>query len=105
MSGLPIDPSATGLLQEFERKYMWWRPVGRAAHAPERVVAQVMNLGTYADIRRLETAFAPKTLADVARGSPAGWFSPRSWEFWRGRLAAARIEIPPSPPERSFGGP
>lgn len=53
-----------------------------------RIIAQVMSIGTDDDIRRLE------------RAQP-GWISERSWEFWRGRLRAAG-PIPEKPPRRSF---
>jgi hypothetical protein len=57
-----------------------------------------MDLGTFDDIRRLET-----TLADVMLHAAAGWFSARSWEFWRGRLSPALGKaIPEQPPRRPF---
>jgi hypothetical protein len=86
-----------------ERKYMWWRPVGGGLHAKNRILAQVMNLGTYDDIRRLEQTFGRAALAEIIRSAAPGWFTPRAWEFWRGRLAVAGIEITEAPPQRSFG--
>lgn len=35
------------LIAELGRKYIWWAPVGGAAHSADRTVAQAMNLGTY----------------------------------------------------------
>jgi hypothetical protein len=95
-----IDP----LLIELGRKYLWWRPIN-GQHSRDRMVAQVMNLGTYNDIRRLEKVLKPADLAKVARRAAAGWFTPRSWEFWRGRLAASGYRIPGKPPRRSFDAP
>ena len=48
------------LLADFAARYIWWRD----EHPPsdDRIVAQVMNLGTYDDIRRLEAAFSPDEL-------------------------------------------
>ena len=71
----------------------------------KRVIAQVMDLGTYADIRRLEDVLGPDLLIETMIGAQPGWFSARSWEFWRGRLAAhprASI-VPEQPPSRMFG--
>ena len=102
MPTLIADPPANALLAEFDSKYMWWRPVGGGAHAPERVIAQVMNLGTYDDIRRLERQFSPGQLGEIMRHAAAGWFTPRSWEFWRGRLSVKGIEVNDAPPRRSF---
>ena len=97
--------AARSLIAELERKYIWWEPVGRAPHAAERVVAQAMNLGTFEDIRRLETRLGHPRLAGVMRAAAPGWFSDRSWEFWRGRLSLALGEaFPEEPPRRSFDG-
>lgn len=93
------------LLTELSGKYLWWKPIGGGEHPRERVIAQVMNLGAYDDIRRLEKALEQSDLAKVARRAAPGWFSPRSWEFWRGRLAASGFRIPPKPPRRTFDAP
>jgi hypothetical protein len=91
------------LLAELGRKYIWWAPIGSAPHTSERIIAQVMNIGTYDDIRRLEKTLGFARLADVMAHAAPGWFSPRSWSFWRGRL---RLEtdaaISAKPPRRSF---
>ena len=102
MPGLVAVTRPDELLAEFDRKYMWWRAVDGGSHSPERVIAQVMNLGTYDDIRRLERQFSPGQLGDIMRGGAAGWFTPRSWELWRGRLSVKGIDVADSPPLRSF---
>jgi hypothetical protein len=99
------DARESGLIAELERKYLWWRPVSDSAHSTERVIALAMDLGTFDDIRRLEQTFGPCRLAEVMLRAAPGWFSQRSWEFWRGRLstALARTDtIPEEPPRRSF---
>lgn len=102
MPGHVSDRSAN-LLSELARKYLWWEPIGNTAHAPARVIAQVMNLGTYDDIRRLEAAVGPSRLAEIMAQAEPGWFSPRSWEFWRGRLARLTgARIAQAAPRRSF---
>jgi hypothetical protein len=94
------------LLAELERKYLWWQPIGGGRPARERVIAQAMNLGTFDDIRRLERTFGRHRLAEVMCGAAPGWFSDRSWEFWRGRLSLALGKaLPEAPPRRSFDAP
>ncbi len=97
------DSAENQLLAELGRKYIWWAPIGSEPHTPERIIAQAMNIGTYEDIRRLETTLGFARLADVMLRAAPGWFSPRSWSFWRGRL---RLEtdspIPAEPPRRAF---
>ncbi len=95
--------AAPELIAELGRKYIWWAPVGDAPHAPERIIAQVMNIGTYDDIRRLEIAVGFVRLANVMLHAAPGWFSIRSWAFWRGRLAReTSVDIPAAPPRRAF---
>jgi hypothetical protein len=94
---------ATNLIAELEKKYVWWSPVGNASHSVSRVIAQAMNLGTFDDIRRLETTLGTACLADVMLEAAPGWFSERSWEFWRGRLSLALGKaLPEEPPRRSL---
>jgi hypothetical protein len=59
-------------------QYIWWAPVEDASPAPERVIAQVMNIGGCDDIRRMETTLGFARLADVMRHAAPGWISPRS---------------------------
>jgi hypothetical protein len=89
------------LLADFAARYIWWRD--EQSPARDRVIAQVMNLGTYEDIRRLEAAFSPDELRGVMLRAAAGWISERSWNFWRGRLRHAGVgPIPEPPPRRPF---
>jgi hypothetical protein len=68
-----------------------------------RVIAQVMSIGTYDDIRRLEAAYSTNELRELMLRAQPGWISERSREFWRGRLrAAGAAPIPEQPPRRSF---
>ena len=95
-----LDLTATdrGELASLARRYLWWGEPG-APHSAARMAAQIMNLGTYEDILRLESLLPPATLALVMREAQPGWFSARSWEFWRGRL---HLELPSAPPVRNF---
>lgn len=96
------DVSAA-VLGHFCRKYLWWEPVGDRGFSEERILAQTMNLGTYDDILLLEQTVGKRRLIQVMRRAEPGWFSDRSWEFWRGRLAFATGEaIPEKPPRRKF---
>ena len=91
------------LIAELARKYVWWEPIGDAPPAPERIIAQVMDIGGYDDIRRLETTLGFERLADVMIDAAPGWISRRSWRFWRGRLARETSRtIPEEPPRRAF---
>jgi hypothetical protein len=100
---VPTLDDATDIIAELARKYVWWEPVGAARHSEARIIAQAMNLGTYDDILRLEKTLGAERLAEVMLQAEPGWFSDRSWEFWRGRLSLALGKaIPGEPPRRSF---
>jgi hypothetical protein len=91
------------LIASLGEKYIWWPAVGAGQHSEDRIIAQVMDIGTYADILRLEAAIGRERLAEVMRHAEPGWISARSWDFWRGRLLAqAGLQTPEHPPKRSF---
>jgi hypothetical protein len=82
---------------------MWWPVASPSGHREDRIIAQVMDIGTYEDILRLEAAVGRERLAQVMRQAEPGWISARSWDFWRGRLLAqAGLQTPEHPPKRSF---
>jgi hypothetical protein len=62
-----------------------------------------MNLGTYDDILLLERTVDNAHLIKIMLHAEPGWFSDRSWEFWRGRLSfATGAAIPDEAPRRAF---
>ena len=72
------DDVAQKLIDELGRKYLWWRPVDGQPFFEDRVIAQIMNLGTYDDILKLEAALGQPHLVDVMRRAQPGWFSDSS---------------------------
>jgi hypothetical protein len=97
------DEAARQAIAQFGKKYLWWAPVGDQPHSTERIIAQTMNLGTWDDILLLEETVTPSRLVEIMLQAQPGWFSERSWEFWRGRLSyATAAAIPEQPPRRSF---
>ena len=103
MSAQQTSNAAKDLIAELGRKYIWWQPVGDVPHSEERIIAQAMNLGTLEDICRLERTLGYDRLAQVMLRAQPGWFSDRSWEFWRGRLSLALGRaLPAEAPRRLF---
>jgi len=91
----------SALLADLAARYIWWRDEN--APSDDRIIAQVMNFGTYEDIRRLEAAYGPDELRAVMLRAQPGWIGERSWGFWHGRLAFAGAgPIPEAPPRRTF---
>jgi len=89
MAGQHASDATKDRIAELGRRYLWWEPVGNQPHSEERVIAQAMDLGTFDDIRRMEKTLGSERLAQVMLQAAPGWFSDRSWEFWRGRLSIA----------------
>lgn len=68
-------------IHDWASEYIWWQTMEEAVLRPRRVMAQVMDFGTFADVRALEKAAGLVALADVNRHAEPGWVSPRSWHF------------------------
>ena len=89
-------------LKDFARKYVWWKTPDEALVMPERVIAQVMNMGDYQDVQKLADRVGDDTLRSVLSHAEAGQFSIRSWAYWHYRLGLAEIEQVPPLPTRTF---
>jgi hypothetical protein len=86
-----------------EAKFFWWEPVDGHPRSHARILAQAMEFASFAEIKQLEQTPGAAVLADVMLAAEPGWFSARSWEFWRGRLTRLTgLAIPDAPPRRSF---
>jgi len=100
LSELMLSPEA---LRKFSQRYVWWKTPEEAAAYPMRVIAQVMNLGTFEDIRRLTAEVDEDSLRDILRHAEAGQFSERSWAYWHYRLGMAEVGRVPAMPKRKAG--
>ena len=75
------------LLQKFSKKYIWWKtPEEALLHSKNRIIAQVMTLGTFEDSILLLKNFDKKELQNVLLNAEAGWFNKKSWHYWHNRL-------------------
>ena len=94
-----IDRDALKLLAG---KYVWWKTPDEAVRMPERVIAQVMNIGDYADVQALASHIGDDVLRKVLIHAEAGQFSDRSWAYWHYRLGLAAVDQVPPIPVRRF---
>ena len=65
-------------------------------------MAQVMNIGDYADVQRMVHLVGQKALRDVIAQAQAGQFNDRSWTYWHYRLGLCELEAVPPLPQRNF---
>lgn len=90
------------LLKPFASRYIWWKTPEEAVAFPQRVIAQVMNIGDFEDMQAMAAQFGDEVLRDVIAHAEAGQFSPRSWTYWHYRLRLAEIDQVPPLPVRRF---
>jgi len=93
-----MERSDEQLLAELARKYIWWKSPEEALRTPQRIIAQVMNVGDYQDVQKLATQFGDEPLRQAITHAESGQFNERSWHYWHYRLGLAELgEVPPLP--------
>jgi hypothetical protein len=95
----PLNPQA---LKPLASKYIWWKTPEEAVLMPDRVIAQVMDIGDYTDVQTLACEVGDEVLRDVLTHAQAGQFSARSWTYWHYRLDLACSGQVPALPVRRF---
>ena len=91
------------LLKPLASKYIWWKSPDEALAMPQRLIAQVMNIGDYADVQAMAEQLGDPLLRQVLLQAQAGQFNARSWAYWHYRLGLADVDQVPPLPVRSFG--
>ena len=85
-------------LADLARRYVWWLPPEEALEYPQRVIASIMDMGTFEDIHELIAIVGEEALRQTLRSAEAGQFRPRSWSFWHYLLnGLADDTLPPLP--------
>lgn len=99
-------PPAEGLAPEIAialgRKYLWWMTPRQVLKDQGRLVAQVMNMGSFEDARLVEKTLGKGKLRSVLKGAAPGQFDRRAWAFWHYRLGLAKPDDVPPLPQRRF---
>jgi len=90
------------VLRQLASKYIWWKTPDEAVDMPDRVIAQVMNIGDYADVQQLVHQLGDDSLREVLTHAQAGQFDQRSWVYWHYRLGLASVDHVPPLPVRRF---
>jgi hypothetical protein len=65
---------------------------------PDRVAAQVMNIGDWNDLVEMVDAVGEDYLRHVLKHAEAGQLNGRSWHYWHYRLGLAEYGFRPVPP-------
>jgi hypothetical protein len=89
-------------LKPLALKYIWWKTPDEALAMPQRVIAQVMNIGDYDDVQSMAALVGDAALREALAKAQAGQFSPRSWAYWHYRLGLRSDQDVPAMPQRSL---
>lgn len=84
------------------RKYIWWQRPEEAVRDRRRLIAHVMNIGTYEDVAMLRAAVGDEEFRRALREARAGEFTERSWHYWHLVLGLARPHAVPCLPARKL---
>jgi len=98
--GTDRSPLRLESLAELARKYLWWSSPDAAGRSPNRVIAQVLELGDFDDVQRLIELLGERALVKVVEHAEPGWFSPKSWAYWHYRLRLTPYDRTPPPAPR-----
>ncbi len=97
-----LGPALAASLLPLASRYIWWKAPAEAVAQPERVIAQVMNLGDHRDVEEMAKLVGDGVLRDVLTHAQAGQFGERAWAYWHYRLGLAELEQVPPLPTRTF---
>ena len=89
-----MNDEQKAFLVSASRRYVWWETANDAMAYPQKIIAQVMNVGVWDDICKLTELFSQKDLIDVLNTAYIGQFNERSWHFWHNRFSD---KVPPLP--------
>lgn len=90
------------MLRTMAKKYIWWKAPDDAIAMPVRVIAQVMNIGDFDDVRLLVECLGESYLREVVKKAEAGQFNGRSWTYWHYRLGLSQPGRVPALPVRKI---
>jgi hypothetical protein len=82
-------------LSQLARRFVWWKPPDEALKTPDRLIAQVMALGTWEDIQLAKQHWGMEAFRRVLLAAPPGVFDPRSWNYWH--VVFGMAPTPPLP--------
>jgi hypothetical protein len=89
--------SGTRKLKTLARRYVWWMPPAECERDPDRLIRQVLSLGTVEDYFLMRDHFGRQRIIQSLQSSPPGAIDPRSWNYWHRHF---RLPVPAQPKRR-----
>jgi len=93
-----LSLAARAYLEKLAARYIWWKMPEEAMLYPDRVAAQVMDIGLWEDVLTMIDLAGEDYLREVLTHSEIGQLNARSWHYWHYRLGLAEIGKAPVPP-------
>lgn len=97
-----MQQSNPTVLASLAKKYIWWKSLSEAMQYPERIIAQVMNIGDYDDIQLLMSSVDKECLTKILKAAEIGQFNEKSWHYWHYRLGLSKLGQVPDLPSNRF---
>lgn len=94
MGATQTNEAQKAFLTHAARRYIWWETANGAMAFPQKILAQVMNIGVWGDMCRLVELFSQEDLLNVLNAAEIGQFNEKSWHFWHNRFTG---KVPPMP--------
>lgn len=86
-------------MEALAQRMIWWKRPEEALRYPDRLLAQVMALGTWDDVQLAKRFWTKAEFVAVLKQPPPGVFDRRSWVYWH---CVLNIEPVPPLPQRTI---
>ncbi len=77
-----VNEQSREVLTSLARNMIWWKAPEQALCQPQRLLAQVMALGTWDDVQMARQIWTAEDFRAVLTDAPPGVFDARSWAYW-----------------------
>ncbi len=84
-------------LTRLAARYLWWKSADDAVADLDRLVVQVMDIGTLEDARWLLDHLGANRFRTALSGAEAGQLRPKSWAYWHYKLGVTPADQAPPP--------
>jgi hypothetical protein len=87
-------------IETWARKYVWWETPEDASRRPVLLLCQLMQLGTWEDVKQARQLFGDAAFMRALESAPPGVLDAKSWHYWHLFFGLALRE----PPQRPLPG-
>ena len=95
------EMSVTEQLKQIAERLIWWQPAEESVNDLRRLVAQVMNRGSWEDVKFVQQHFGVAAFRDALDHAEPGWFERDSWTVWHN---AFELPVPALPRPAALAG-